>query len=751
MVAILLSAAVTCVAALFLGQAALRLAGAREWSWLAPPVGISVAMLVAAPANHVPGRCATMAVLLGALTIAAIVWCGRSRAHRPPLRELVSVLPVVLLVLVPFLAAGRAGILGVSLSNDMSPHMSIVEGYLSQLVWDLTPPPSDYPLGPHAMVAVISEGLGMRVDRAFAGWTMALPLLSGWTALAMVRRASWFGRMVTATVVGLPFLVAAYYGQGSFKEVLQACLVLAAVLLLAGWGPALGRGRWVPLGLVAGGMVSVYSVAGLTWLLLFCGIWVVVTAAARVAGSGTAGLVRAAVRELPAIGIGVGVFVLSILPQLPRLLRFFDRGGDGGIAKDDIGNLVGPLPGWEVFGVWNNPDFRLPAEPAFTGGMWTALVVILALAGAVWAFRTGRWMLPLAAGGALVLWKVSADSQSPYVAAKALVIASPLVLALAVLPLVDRDRTRPSGWFLLAPLLALVLVARVADSDLGALRHSPVGPEAHASELRSLRPVIDGEPTLFLGNDDFIEWELAGVPVGAPINHAGEYLPIRPEKSWEYGDPLDIDAVDSDVLNQYEWVITTRGGAGSSVPPQLRRARATDSFVLWRRVAPVPPREVLAEGDEPGRVLDCGSEEGAAALAGGGVAAVRRRPVVVPGATLAEGTAGLLAIALPAGAWDLQADYTSSYPVDVSAPGLRTVLPANLDRPGSLWPVGRIESDGGEVVLTFEVGDALLAAAPAGASLVSLVATPVAPVRVVPIRRACGEYVDWYRNAAPAQ
>ena len=65
MTATLLSAAVTCVSSLFLGQAALRLAGAREWSWLAPPIGISLAMLIAAAADNVPGGCATMAVLLG--------------------------------------------------------------------------------------------------------------------------------------------------------------------------------------------------------------------------------------------------------------------------------------------------------------------------------------------------------------------------------------------------------------------------------------------------------------------------------------------------------------------------------------------------------------------------------------------------------------------------------------------------------------------------------------------------------------
>src|ERR1044072_5839910 len=98
MIAILLSAAVTCVAALFLGQAALRIAGAREWSWLAPMVGVSIAMLLAAPASYLPGDCLITAVVLGALAVAATVWCGRSPAHRPPVGGLLGAAAVARVV-----------------------------------------------------------------------------------------------------------------------------------------------------------------------------------------------------------------------------------------------------------------------------------------------------------------------------------------------------------------------------------------------------------------------------------------------------------------------------------------------------------------------------------------------------------------------------------------------------------------------------------------------------------------------------
>jgi hypothetical protein len=48
--------------------------------------------------------------------------------------------------------------------------------------------------------------------------------------------------------------------------------------------------------------------------------------------------------------------------------------------------------------------------------------------------------------------------------------------------------------------------------------------------------------------------------------------------------------------------------------------------------------------------------------------------------------------------------------------------------------------------IEFTVGDTLLSP-DVPATIGPLVATPVSPERVVPVRRACGRYVDWYRPA----
>lgn len=706
-------------------------------------------MAVAAPANYLPGRALTTAIALGALTVAAAFWCLRDPAHRPPLPGLLAALPVALLVFVPFLANGAGGILGVSLNNDMSVHLWYAEAIVSAAVADVAPLPADYPLGPHALVATISEGTGIGVDRVFTGLTMALPVLSAWLALAIVRRATWLRQVLVATVVGSPFLIAAYYGQGSFKELLQAGLVLAVALSLAGYGPALGRGRWVPFALLSAGMLSVYSVTGLPWPLLLLGAWAAVAAALLARRSGW-GEVRAAVTgELPSLGIGLGVFFLAILPQLPRLFHYISArpGINAGIPESSLGNLYGPLSGWEAFGVWTNPDYRLPASEPFLNGMLTALVLALVALGVVWALRRGRWMLPVAAGGAMLIWAVSTQTQSPYVTAKALVIASPLLLVLAVLPLVDGRRWRPA-W--LAVLAGVALFALVGVSDVRALRSTPVGPTDHATELRGLRSYLAGRPTLFLGNDDFIQWELAGTPLGALVL-GGTPLDVQPQKEWAFGQALDFDSADPELLNLFEFVITTRDAAGSAPPENLKLVRTTPSYEVWRRTGPIVPRSILAEGQMPGAVLDCDTPAGRKVLRGGGVAGIRPEPVVGPETALAPGGSATVDLPLGPGAWFLEAPYDSPFPIEVTGPGLRATLPANLDHPGPRWPIGRVVVDGrGPTTLTFSAErDPLLAPADEVAELASVVASRDAPDRIVPVRLACGRYVDWYRSKNP--
>jgi hypothetical protein len=778
---VFLAAAVTCFAALFIGQAVLRLIGAKEWSWLAPPVGLSVMMLASTPAFSIPGRTTTVAIFLALAAAAAAVWCLSSRAHRPPLLALLALAPLTFLAMVPFLAVGHGGVLGVTVDSDMSVHLIFVESYISSAFDKVGGIPPDYPMGPHSMAALLADGLGIKSGSAFSGFTMALPIVNGMSALAVARRGSWLGKAIVATVVGLPFLVASYYGQSSFKEVGMAGLTLAVAIFLAGYGPPrLGRARWVPMALLVGGIISIYSPAGLPWPAAFFILWALGLLVAAAYRRQLAGVPAAIRRELPALGIGVGLLILVLLPQTLRMYEFIAlRNGGSDIEASNIGNLVAPLSGWQAFGVWGNPDYRLPNPDPGTVHLWIAFVAVLAVIGTLWAFWRRRWMLPLAAGAALLIYKVSVHGgQSPYVSAKALVIASPLVLLMAVLPLAElstgdlffwRERRRgagagpqgasdndgrelPSGrgpwrwaWFAV-PVLGLILLYRVGTDDLRGLRFDPVGPTARSEQLESFRSQLAGKKTLYLGYDEFDRWELSGVPMSGVAVGAVPIVTVRDGK-WEYGQAIDFDTVPATVLNQFEYVVAPRDAAGSEAPANMKRVGGSEAFVVYKRVGKVAERSILDEGQFPGAVLDCRSAKGRKVLDGGGVAAIRAKPISAGGGGIQAGHSGQLSIRLPAGKWNLEAPYQSPYAIKVKGPGLETEVPANLERPGPRLPLGVVTSSGGEETITFEVAKTWLAPPTATAGITELVATRAGETdHIVPIRHACGRYVDWYRS-----
>ena len=752
MIATLVSAALVCVTTPLVGQAVLRLCGARTWSWLAPSVGVAVLMLLAVPALHLPGRSATAAVALVLVVASCGVAALRDPAMRPPASGLLAAVPTALLAVVPFAASGYAGTLGVSFNNDMASHLIWAEAYGSEAIAQINPLQSGYPLGPHALVAVLAHGLGIPTDLAFAGLTLAIPVLLAWTALGALRGTGVPAQALVATVAGMPFIVAGYYAQGSFKELLQAMFVLALAVALQRRAQLAGRMRWIPVGLLIAGILSVYSVPGLAWPVAILGVWLGGLLVERwVRRRSLRGAVASLRAELAPLALGALVLAVVLLPQAQRLVRFFSAtaGTNGtGIETTSLGNLAAPLPLWEAFGIWDNPDYRLPPIDAFTAGMWSAFVLALVLVGSVWWIRRGDWIVPAAAAATLLIWTVSDATQAPYVTAKALVMLSPLLMLLALRPLVERDpgSTRSPLWLRLGGFaLAIVLAVAVVGSSWGALRTAKVGPRAHSSELRQLRPTLDGRPTLFLGNDDFIRWELAGVPVNAPVI-GFQGIDTRPQKPWAYGEPLDVDSLEASVLDEYDWVITPRDAAASAPPDQLRLARTTRSFQLWRRVAPIEPRAVLAEGPDAAARLDCSTAVGRRAARRGGVAAVRKPTVSLPVVPIPAGAVHEARLPLKAGTWTLQASYESQHAIEVAALAMRATLPANLDRPGTRWHIGRVRlTRPGTIGVRLRVRDERMTPPGRMAGVSAIHATPVDSERLVPVREACGKLVDWLR------
>jgi hypothetical protein len=751
--ALIAAAALTCAGALVIGQAACRLCGSRTWTFAAAPVGLALLLLISVAAIHAPGHTTTVGVVLILLALASVAWLVARPMPGLRLSDIAAVAPVVFLALMPFLASGRAGTLGVSFDNDMATHLRWAEAIVSKTVAGVSGLDPTYPVGPHALTAVLAHGLGTRVDYAFAGVTMAVPILTAWTALMGLRRAGWLAKALVVTVVSISFLLAGYYAQGSFKELMQAMFVLGFALVLEEMraGRIVGMLRWIPAALIVGGSLSCYSVGGLPWFLAILGISAIVLGAgwALRAGRVRSGLI-AARPALASMVIACGVVLVLLIPQLPRLVKFYESnigtGGGTGIPTSSLGNLAGPLEFWKVFGMWDEPDYRLPAIDPLLVGALAGCALVAALVGLGWWIRRKGPFVPIATAAATAIWIYSDRYQSPYVAAKALVVAAPLILLVTsrwVVTLGPRESWLSSTGVLRIAVAALFGWAAITSS-VKTLRAAFVDPTAHISDLQSLRPVVGGSHTLFLGTDDFIGWELAGTPVDQP--YLGYlHFALNPQKAWQPGQPLDFDDIPAEVLDRYQFVIGPRDPAASQPPSNMRLVRVSRYYEVWSRVGPTPHRLTLREGSEPGAVLNCAKPYGRAIARIKGIAALREPEAVVGVPPLGPGSRVRVRMDLHAGRWRLSAPYTSPNPIAVDAPGLHAVLPANLDRPGNRWPVGEITiAATGPTTFTFTVQDRSLAG-PLPTYVNALEATPVAPERVVPLSQACGKYVDWYQ------
>ena len=676
----------------------------------------------------------------------------------------------LLLASIPFIVNGRVGILGVGLVNDdMASHLLIAD-WLNTRVGE-TPGliEGGYPVGPHALAAGLSEGLGTGLIEAFAGITLAIPVLTALVAVEALRDLRPLPRVIAAALVALPYLAAAYLAQGAFKEPMEALFLVAFALLLPG---ATTVRRALPLAVIAAGAVYAYSFPGLFWLLGAAAIYAAIPLARRERS------LKVRPAALSAIAVAFGVLLVLTAPELGRIVDFTNfRAFRDSTISSGLGNLRHQLSPLEALGIWPASDFRLSASaattpaPAFYLG---ALVAALALAVGLprWIRRHG-WALPAALAAAIVIYLGALAFGTVYTSAKALAIAAPLITLISLGGLLGRERSsagRPG--FLWRSALALALAAGIALSSFPVLRQAPVAPSDHADQLADLRPLVQGNKVLFLGRDNFIAYELRGSRPFTAVRNYYDPNYVRPNlRLKDVFRKFDFDSVRPATLGRFPYVITTRAAYASGPPPAFEPLRVTADFVLWKRTGPVGERRTLAEGDRPGEPLDCSSSQGRRLRLGGGTAIAFAAPPVIggtwsPSPTVESGSASSQELTLPRGRWRISVQYDSTRALRISAPGMAATLPPNLDYRGSVpfHAAGELTvRRHGPVRFTASVERPPLAGRLLGAYSVAhlgaIAASPAAgdqsggPLpglgeRRVRLRRACGRYLDWFRLRA---
>jgi hypothetical protein len=756
----LAAAALIVAASLTVGQAALTLCGRADDRIAAGPVGLALLLALAAIVAGLDGRGAAIAIAIVALTVAAAAVLARTGLPHVPAEVRVAAVAASLLAglaaSIPFIAAGHVGVLGVGLVNDdMASHLLLAD-WISER-FDPEPVLIDqgYPLGPHALVAGIGSLLDVRTIDVFAGLVLAIPALTAFLVSGLLDHLRPGLRTAAAALIALPYMVAAYLAQEAFKEPTVALFLLAFAVLLPttrDW-----RGA-IALGVIAAGVVYVYSFPGLAWLAGTAVIWGALTWWQRAREDRLRQPLRihashlrrihAAKAASAILGALAALIVLAAL-DLDRIRDFVDfraldpdRANEGG-----LGNLRGHLSPLEALGIWPTSEFRLsagegsgPAVAFYAGALVAFAALVAGLPG--WVRRHGT-AIPAALATAVIMYLVARAFGTVYSEGKALAIVAPLI-ALVALGGVGATTLRRA--------LAVVFAVGVAFSSFLVLRQAPVAPEAHMDELAEIRPLVEGEKVLFLGRDNFVLWELRG---SKPFTHVRNfYDPYFVEPNFELrnvASKFDFDAVTADTLARFPYVLTTRAAYASGAPPDYEVAFETPSYVLWEKDGPVARRVPAEDGPEPGAVLDCEREpEGTATV-------LPREPLVFPAGgwsstTVESGSTASIEVDVPPGVWDVSLRYDSTRPLTLTASvgAYESTLPGNLDYRGigPFWDAGQLAADGTRSLrLEASVEEPSAAGRLLGAHSVAhlgeVALTRFGPEREVAAGRACDKYADW--------
>ena len=361
-------------------------------------------------------------------------------------------------------------------------------------------------------------------------------------------------------MVALPYLAASYFAQAAFKETAEALFVLAFADLPARARGSAAAGAWArlrfalpPLAL-AGGIFFSYSFAGLAWPLAIGVLWSLTLPAVR-----RALRPRALLRFLLRPATLLAIAVLAGLAVVLTLVGPF--GFAGGFNKVAGSNTYGPVSPIEALGIWPASNYRLDAVGgAHLTGLAGAIAALALLVGVAWWVRRRELTIPIALGACAVLYLVSLPFSGDYSQAKALMIAAPLAMLVAIRPLLTEFRRRadgptdgstfgPSaglgrrvGW----AVLAVAFVGGAVYSSFLALRDAPVGPPGHGAELRAFLPIVHGKPVLYAGQDRYAAYELLGADTHVPLVEFPDAERLQnPEKPFDTGDaysPIDFDS-----------------------------------------------------------------------------------------------------------------------------------------------------------------------------------------------------------------
>jgi len=602
------------IAAAGLGTGLARLAGLGLGA-LTLPAGLSVGIVVITTALELGLNGVAAAAVCGTLAVPGLILFGLARrgggaaGWRPPPEALWATgcaLGAYLIGMAPLIGSGRLGVLGYVLNNDPSVHVSAIEllrehgtvgadrasssFHFVTALFD-----GHYPLGSYAWPLF---GTVFGRAEAFSIWSPLIALTSALTALVVfaVMRELGGARIFAAAagvVISSGYLPFSFLAQGGAKELSTALAVYLTIALFARAARDRISGRaLLPTAVVAASAVNLLGLGALAWL----------------APAGAAGVLlmlwrppasHSRLRVASALGICLAVALGAALTSILASLHYLQATEERLIDPAQTGNLLGPVPPWEVFNVWLGDDYRAsaPAELGLTV-LTIAVAAGLALAGPIDAFRRSRLAVPLAliaaaAGGALI-----SQRYSIYFEAKAYMVAAPAVgmATAAGLLWLHRSTVRAE---LVAIAMGVLLAATVIASDALVYAGAWVTPRERFEELAAIANRFRGEgPMLVNEREEYAKYFLRD---SRPWESWGAWQPDRglrvDSMRFDVGHTPDFDDYTPAHMSRFRLLLERRRPGGSAPPGNFEPVSETPHYRVWRRIAP-SPRAHLALGQQ---------------------------------------------------------------------------------------------------------------------------------------------------------
>lgn len=698
-----------------------RIAGWRLWGGLLPALGLVLVIVVASLTTN---QAVTVWLTTPLVVFLAIVGYATSlerlRGWRPEPWALAVGLALFAAYAAPFVLSGNAGFAGYFIDNDAAIHFALIDRFLTHGP-DIAGLPTSayaavlnsyistsYPVGADVALGAIRPLVGQDVAWVYQPY-LALVLTFGGVLLYellrdAVRPAAL--RAAIAFIAGQAGLLYAAYLETSIKELLTTMIItLTVVLVFATLRRRLTVRSLFPLALTAIAALDVLELAAVPWIGIPLAVFVVVIAwrtrhrvwmrSRRTPPRRTSSRGRLAAPWI------AGAIILGVL-----LVPFAERASTSfavatGVLTNgsDLGNLVSPLPKWQMFGIWPVGDFRFPVVAHYQ--LIYALIgvaIASALVAVSWMIRRRRLapLLMVAGGGIATAYLLSRGNG--YASAKVMMIFS---LTAVLASMLGAAALYESGRRVEAWGLAAVLAAGVLWTNVLGLENASIAPRQRFDELKAIGARFSGQgPALYNLSDEFAVHFLRNE---APADPAfGGFLPrkgLPPRTPAQGRFPWDPNDLEPSYLQSFKLLVLGNSPVASRPPANFKLVFQGRYYSVWRRVAApaVLAHVPVSSGLDP-TVPKCASVRAVAAQA------MRENGLVAYAPRSATATMIPSKAAFPPG-WVVSGDPNALIPVKPGA----VVGQVRIARPGryQVWLNGSFD-----VRYTVWVGGRLIGSTP---------------------------------------